>query len=181
MRALVVYESMFGNTQAVARAIADGLETWAAVDVVEVNAAPTVLADDISLLVVGGPTHAFGLSRESTRRDAATQTAGTLVSTGAGIREWLSRIAHPTTEIAAAAFDTKINKPWLPGSAAKAAHKRMRWLRFRMAAAPESFYVTGASGPLVDGELDRARAWGERLGSMWASPSNAAGLGSGES
>jgi hypothetical protein len=171
---------MFGNTKAIAHAIAKGLETWGAVDVVEVNAAPTVLGEDVSLLVVGGPTHAFGLSRESTRRDAATKTAGTLVSTGEGIREWLSRIAHPTAGIAAATFDTKINKPRLPGSAAKAAHKRMRWLRFQMAAPPESFFVKESAGPLVDGELDRARSWGERLGSAWAHPSNAAGLGSSE-
>jgi hypothetical protein len=178
MRALVVYESMFGNTKAVAHAIAKGLETWAVVDVVEVNSAPTVLGEDVSLLVVGGPTHAFGLSRESTRRDAATKAAGNLVPTGEGIREWLSRIAHPTAGIAAAAFDTKISKPRLPGSAAKAAHKRMRWLRFQMAAPPQSFFVTDTAGPLVDGELDRARSWGERLGAAWASPNNAAGLGS---
>lgn len=180
MRALVVYESMFGNTKAVAHAIAKGLETWAVVDVVEVNAAPTVFGEDVSLLVVGGPTHAFGLSRESTRRDAATKTTRPLISTGDGVREWLSRIAHPAAGIAAATFDTKINKPRLPGSAAKGAHKRMRWLRFRMAAPPESFFVTDATGPLVEGELERARSWGERLGAAWAGPSHPAGLGSSE-
>ena len=123
----------------------------------------------MSLLVVGGPTHALGLSRDSTRRDAATKTSRGLVSPGIGIREWLSRIGHPRADVAAAAFDTRVNKAWPPSSAAGAVHKRLRWLRFRMITAPESFLVTDTTGPLVDGELDRALAWGERVGAIWAS------------
>lgn len=168
MRALVVYESMFGNTRAVAQAVAGGLARSMTTDVVEVSSAPVILGDDITLLVVGGPTHAFGLTRPSTRRDAASKTAQHLVSTGIGVREWLSRIGRAPTSIAAAAFDTKADRPRLPGSAARAAHKRLRWLRFRTVAAPETFYVTDMTGPLVDGELERARQWGEQLGSAWA-------------
>lgn len=168
MRALVVYESMFGNTQAVARAVAGGLGQSMTTDVVEVSTAPVILGDDITLLVVGGPTHAFGLTRPSTRRDAASKTKQNLVSTGIGVREWLSQIGRAPTSITAAAFDTKVNRPRLPGSAARAAHKRLRWLRFRTVAAPETFYVTELAGPLVDGELERARRWGEQLGSAWA-------------
>lgn len=168
MRALVVYESMFGNTQAVAQALARGLDQLVTADLAEVSTAPTILGDDVSLLLVGGPTHAFGLSRDSTRRDAATKTARGLVSPGIGIREWLSRIGHPRADVAAVAFDTKIDQPWLPGSAAGAAHKRLRWLRFRMITAPESFLLTDPTGPLLDGELDRALAWGQRVGAIWA-------------
>lgn len=169
MRALVVYESMFGNTQAVARAVAAGLSRSMTTDVVEVSSAPVILGDDISLLVVGGPTHAFGLTRPSTRRDAAGKRSGqNLVSTGIGVREWLSRIGRAPTSITAAAFDTKVDRPRLPGSAARAAHKRLRWLRFRTISAPQTFYVTDLTGPLVDGELERARRWGEQLGSARA-------------
>ncbi|HEX6234703.1 MAG TPA: flavodoxin domain-containing protein [Jiangellaceae bacterium] len=175
MRALVVYESMFGNTRAVAHAVAKGLERWIPADVMEVGAAPTDLGEDIALLIVGGPTHAFGMSRDSTRRDAAKQGNGSVVSSGEGIREWLSKVVHMRDELPAAAFDTKINKSWLPGSAAKAAYKRLNWQRFRLVTAPESFLVTDVTGPLVDGELDRAEAWGEQVGVVWARGSRAAG------
>ena len=63
MRALVVYESMYGNTKEIAAAVADGLSTRMPVQLTEVGAAPTLLADDIGLLVVGGPTHAHGMSK----------------------------------------------------------------------------------------------------------------------
>ena len=71
MRALVVYESMFGNTQAIAQAIGDGIEASMHADVVEVGAAPDMVPRDVTLLVVGGPTHAFSMSWPSTRRDVA--------------------------------------------------------------------------------------------------------------
>lgn len=178
MRALVVYESMFGNTREVAHAVAKGLQESMTTDLVEVGTAPTVLGDDISLLVVGGPTHAFGLTRPSTREDAANRVAGTpLVSTGTGLREWLGALGRTPNRIAAAAFDTKANRPRLPGSAARAAHKRLRWLRFTTIAAPNSFYVADMTGPLIEGELDRAYRWGEALGSAWASGNRRAETG----
>ncbi|HEY8524679.1 MAG TPA: flavodoxin domain-containing protein [Acidimicrobiales bacterium] len=160
MRALVVYESMFGNTEAVARAVGAGLAALMPTDVVEVGRAPAALGDDVDLLVVGGPTHAFGLSRRRTRADAAKQAEGQLVSRGFGLREWLAVLDRPRDGVAAAAFDTRVKVP-LPGSAARAATRRLRRLGFRVAARPTTFWVTGTLGPLADGELDRARAWGE--------------------
>src|SRR6187455_2965455 len=89
MRALVVYESMFGNTQAIASAVARGLSGRMAVDLVEVTDAPTRVAAD--LVVAGGPTHAFSMSRPATRESAAEQAHGRpLVSRGSGLREWLA-------------------------------------------------------------------------------------------
>lgn len=82
MRALVVFESMFGNTQVIARSVADGLAPRMRVDLVEVGAAPTALDGDVDLLVVGGPTHAFGMSRAGTRQSAAQQSQRGLVSGG---------------------------------------------------------------------------------------------------
>ncbi len=168
MRALVVYESMFGNTRAIAHAVAKGLERWIATDVTEVGAAPTSIDEKIAMLIVGGPTHAFGLSRESTRRDAANRTTNVLVSSSDGVREWLGTVVCTRDGVPAAAFDTRLNKPWLPGSAARAAHKRLRRQGYRMLTSPESFLVADTAGPLVDGELDRAEAWGEQLGAAWA-------------
>ena len=52
MRALVVFESMFGNTQEIAEAIADGLSGRMQVDLVEVGAAPAEVGDEVALLVV---------------------------------------------------------------------------------------------------------------------------------
>jgi len=165
MRARVVYESMFGNTQAIAQAVADGLAENIGVEVEEVGSAATDVASDVDLLVVGGPTHGFGLSRERTRESAVMQAAGGVVSAGEGLREWLGAVTGGTRAIAAAAFDTRIDKPRMPGSAAHGAEKHLRRLGFRVLVPAASFYVTDTSGPLVEGELERARRWGELLGS----------------
>jgi len=158
MRAMVVYESMFGNTQQVAEAVAAGLATHMTVELLEVGAAPPAIGEDITLLVVGGPTHAFGLSRESTRKSAAEQAHGSVVSTRIGLREWLDAVSNGTHGVAAAAFDTHV-KAHVPGSAARAAQKRLRQRGFRIIAPAESFYVHGTPGPLEEGELNRARRW----------------------
>jgi hypothetical protein len=163
MRALVVYESMFGNTQTIAKAIADGLSTRMPVDVWEVSTAPSEIDADGVLLVVGGPTHAFGMTRPQTRQDAAKQGGGHVVSPGIGIREWLGalRLTHPST---ATAFDTRVKTRWpVPGSAARGAMKHLKRLGFATAAPAHTFYVTGTPGPLLEGERDRARLWGETL------------------
>ncbi len=164
MRALVVYESMFGNTREIAAAIADGLRTTAEVDVVEVGAAPLRPPADVDLLVVGGPTHAFGMSRPTTRQDAGKQAGEQpLVSRGIGIREWLEALDRPARTVRAAAFDTRVRPPRLPGSAARAADRRLRHAGLLIVSPPESFWVAGTPGPLRDGETDRARTWAAGL------------------
>ncbi len=168
MRALVVFKSMFGNTQTIAEAIADGLSASVDVEVVEVGHAPTTIDDGVALLVIGGPTHAFGMSRPGTRRSAAEQAQRDVVSTGIGLREWLAGIEGGSSAVAAAAFDTRADKPRLPGSAARAAGNRLRRLGFATAAHAESFYVGGVDGPLIEGEIERARRWGARFGSETA-------------
>lgn len=74
MSVVVVFESLFGNTATVARAVATGirsvLDATEDVTLVDVGKAPRVLGDDVGLLVVGGPTHAFGMTRPGTREDA---------------------------------------------------------------------------------------------------------------
>lgn len=163
MAALVVFESMFGNTKMVADAVAEGLARHLRVEQVEVGAAPTVIGGEVELLVVGGPTHAFGLSRPGTRQSAAQQADGGLVSAGIGLREWLGTLQEGASNVAVAAFDTRISKPRLPGSAAAAAEKRLRRLGFGVIAPSTSFYVEGTAGPLLRGEAERAHRWGEEL------------------
>ena len=161
MRAVVVFESMFGNTKAVAEAVAEGVSEQMPVTVVEVGDAPKSIGANVDLVVVGAPTHAFGLSRAQTRADAARQASHGLVSKGIGLREWLSTARAESPGIVAAAFDTRIRH--VPGSAARAARRRLRDLGYRADVPAESFFVAGTPGPLADGELARARKWGNEL------------------
>ncbi len=168
MRALVVFESMFGNTQQIAHAIAAGLSPHVQVDVVEVAAARDI-DPGLDLLVVGAPTHAFGLSRPSTREGALKQAPNGIVSRGDGLREWLTELDEDVPAVPAATFDTRLDKPtWLTGSAAHSAERRLRRRGHRIVAPAESFFVEETPGPLRAGEVDRARAWGERLGAALA-------------
>lgn len=162
MRAVVAYESMFGNTRSIAEAIAIGLSTQGVdVEASEVSSTSPRLDPDVDLLVVGAPTHAFSLSRAETRASAAEQASSALVSPGIGLREWLEQLT-PAGRLAVASFDTHADKK-VPGSASRSAQRRLRRAGYRPLVAAESFYVTGMQGPLVAGELDRARAWGVTL------------------
>jgi hypothetical protein len=165
MHALVVYESMFGNTQTIAEAIAEGVSAQMAVEILEAGEAPEVISRDVALLIVGGPTHQFGMPRASSRRDAARQADRPLVSGGIGIREWLSALSRDA-EIAAAAFDTRLDRPrwlWIMGSASGKIAKRLRRLGFHVRVPAEHFHVSDLKGPLLEGEIPRAREWGERV------------------
>lgn len=163
MRAQIVYESMFGNTAAVAEAIADGLRPYYEVQLCPVADAVNRPAPQVDLLVVGGPTHAFGLSRTATRQDAATHTTAS-IDTEIGVREWLDAALPASPPCPAAAFGTKVaHPPWLPGSAAKGIGKRLRNLGYQLAVAPADFHVTAMTGPLTSGERERATAWATKL------------------
>ena len=126
------------------------------VDVVEVSGAPSDLSGT-DLVVAGGPTHAFSMSRASTRRDARTQGARRV---GRGRPPGVARGAAGTGPGWFAAFDTRVTKVRrLPGSAARSAARRPP-ARVPGASHPESFYVLDVAGPLVEGELER----GARVG-----------------
>jgi hypothetical protein len=166
VRAHVVYESMFGNTEKVARAVAEELGAAGLdVSVAEVSEAPAAHDLATDLLVLGAPTHAFSLSRANTREDAVRQGAPRSRST-VGLRDWLS-VAHdepPAGHVLTAAFDTRVSKVrHLPGSAAKKATRLARGARLDPALGSESFFVDDVQGPLLEGELDRARKWGRHL------------------
>lgn len=160
MRALVVYESMWGNTEQIARAVAAELATKMEVEVVEAEMAPVSL-EGVDLLLVGGPTHAFSMTRSTTRESAVSDHAAPH-SARRGIREWLADLVLPHA-IRAATFDTRVNAPRLPGSAARAAGQELRSLGAQMVVKQKSFRVHGYEGPLVDGELERAAGWARSI------------------
>jgi hypothetical protein len=167
MAALVIYESMYGNTRTIAAAIADGLATAMPVELCEVGEAPLAIGAEVDLLVIGGPTHVFGLSRPSTRQDAGAALPGGVVSAGIGVREWLDAVRTHRADVFAAAFDTHIDKA-VPGSAAAAVGRRLRRLGLRLLTPPRSFYVTDKQGPLAEGERQQAYDWGLQLATSHA-------------
>jgi hypothetical protein len=133
------------------------------------------IGDDVGLLVVGGPTHAVGMSRPRTRSDATMQAGRDPASAGIGIREWIAAPAEWVPARARQPFDTRIDAPRVPGSAARAAEKRLRKLGFSLVPPAESFFVPGTQGPLVRGELERARRWGTELESLQATERRSTG------
>lgn len=159
--AWVVVESMWGHTMAVGEAIARGI--GGATTVVNVSDVRLGIPAYVELLVVGGPTHAFSMSRKATRRDAVQQHGAEPGHEQRGIREWLDHLTK-SDRLMIATFDTRVTKVrHLPGSAAKAAGKVVRRRSLGHLVATESFYVADMAGPLLDGELDRAEAWGRTL------------------
>jgi hypothetical protein len=156
---LVVYESMFGNTALVAEAIADGLRgSGAEVELTAAATAPTNV-DEFGLVVVGGPTHAWSMSRPRTR--GAARDKGATAAPESGVREWLAVLQRPKTTVRAASFDTRMQSRFA-GSAARRILRRLHRHGMR---GDECFHavVTGMGGPLADGELDRARRWSGTL------------------
>jgi len=151
MKTLVIYDSVFGNTEKIARSIAVALGTQA-VPVSQVDAAQLTGLD---LLVVGSPTRGFRPTE--------------------GISQLLN--ALPKKHLAGArmaAFDTRIDLETIDskvfrfvvdkgGYAAKTIARALEKKGGQLAAPGEGFYVTGERGPLKDGELERAADWAGRL------------------
>jgi Flavodoxin domain len=171
MKAVVIYESMYGNTHLIADAIADGLRAHGEVRVVPVAEARADVVEGADLVVVGGPTHAHGMSRAATRKgavDAARKPGSDLVleaaqiSDDAGLREWFASIGQCSKF--AAAFDTRVDLPAaLTGRASKGIARKLRDSGSVLLLKPESFLVTKDTH-LEPQEAARARAWGEQLG-----------------
>lgn len=166
MTALVVYESMYGNTQAVAAAIAEGLAPAGPVRVVEVGVlagtpAGRALTTDVDMLVVGASSQGFSLTRQGSRQDATGDFSFKM-----DLHEWLDTVKMPLGGVRFAAFDTKVAKAVLASSPAKAADKQLRQKGARSVADPRSFLVYGKSEGLLPGELEQARAWGASLAGL---------------
>lgn len=160
MKAVVVYESVFGNTAQVAQAIAEGLgDDATAVSTAEIE--PEELTE-VDLVVAGGPVFAFRLSSDEARDSIARSPqsgAPAADLSHPSMRTWLDGVNTATG--LCAAFDTQVRGPF--GSGAPAIAKALQARGLRLIASPEGFIVDGKYGPLRSGELERARAWGTEL------------------
>lgn len=169
MRAVVVYQSLWGNTASIAQAIAEGLGRGAkALSTTEAD--PETL-QGVDLIVAGSPIHAFNLPSEMTVRgagdrpdtygDSPPDTSQKLM------RDWLADLPRGLG-VAAAAFDTGVAGPLGRGGASRIL-KRLRKAELKPIAKPMRFRVamrtteSTRKGMLVDGEVERAREWGAGL------------------
>jgi len=176
MRTLIVYESMYGNTHVIADRIAEGLRPHGEVHVVPVADATANEVTWADLVVVGGPTHAHGMTSSATRKSAADAVAkpnSTLTLDpdveGPGLRDWFDSL-EPVTDKRAAAFDTRIDMAAvLTGRASRGITRRLRKHGFTTVGDSESFLVDKHSA-LVDGEGERAQKWGEQLAHSYQWP-----------
>ena len=175
MHVAIVYESMFGNTHAIAKAIAEGARDGnpdVEVTVLPVADATPAAFSGTGLLVVGGPTHMRTMTSELTRRKGLEEAAvvrgwgpgrpSEESAGGPGVREWLGKMPLARRGSLAAAFDTRDGYLLAGG----AAHAIARWLQFNgydLVAPPHGFIVWGTEGPLRRGETAKARAWGARV------------------
>jgi hypothetical protein len=160
MKAVVVYESHWGNTAEIARAVAEGIGPEAKVLTTE-EASPDAIAD-ADLLVVGAPVIAFGLPSPRAE-DVVAASAEDAPSPPSMVKPsmfwWLANL--PRGSGSAAAFETHIR--WSPGGATGAIERGLASKGFHVTADAGKFLVKGRYGPLRDGELERARAWGSGL------------------
>jgi flavodoxin len=155
MKALVIYDSVFGNTEKIARAIASGLGEQDQVGVFQVDNVTPAHLEGIELIVVGSPTRGFRPTK--------------------GITQFTSHLpAKRLNQVNAAAFDTRIritdvNSAFLTfmvnifGYAAQPIADGLKKKGGKLIAEPEGFYVEDKEGPLFLGELDRAEEWARQL------------------
>ncbi|MFD0259153.1 flavodoxin family protein [Kitasatospora indigofera] len=176
MQAVIVYESMYGNTRTVAEAIAEGLRGArpdAVVRCVPVAGAGPEVTGSADLLVVGGPTHVYGMSSGPSRRMTRLAAAGAPVENapdsrgpgldaGPGLRTWFRSLPKPRPGTRGAAFDTRTDMLF-SGGAAHGIARRLTHHHYGLVAAPEGFVVEDTGGPLRTGERERAAAWGASL------------------
>ncbi len=164
MNAVVVYESLWGNTAAIGRAIAEGLGPDARA-IPTGDATPQILTG-ADLVVAGAPVLGFRLPTEGFRANLARDRGAPEPPDLAhpSMRSWLAGL--PAGRGRFAAFETRLW--WSPGGATSAIEQGLNRAGYRPIAKSQRFVVTGKYGPLRDGELDRARRWGSELAGLRA-------------
>jgi flavodoxin len=155
MKALVVYDSVFGNTEKVAQAMGQALGSQAEVQTLRVGDVKPEHLAGLDALIVGSPTRAF--------------------SPTAAIKNWLKSLPPNSLKgVKVAAFDTRIalsdvNSSLLTfmvklfGYAAKPIGDRLAKKGGDLVLSPEGFFVKDSEGPLKDGELERAADWVKQI------------------
>jgi flavodoxin len=141
MESFIVFDSQYGNTEQIARAVAEVFGEAGQVHIVRADRASALHLSEADLLAVGGPTQRHGLS---------PALAQLLENIPGGV----------LNGVAAVAFDTRLRYPaWLSGSAAAKIGKALERAGCTLVAEPTSFFVTGSEGPLEQGEYERAVDW----------------------
>lgn len=156
MKALVIYDSKFGNTERIAQVIGDALETSYEVEVLHVGAFEPDQFEGLELLTVGSPTQQLSPTK--------------------AIRDFLKRLPSDGLKgIKVAAFDTRLTIEDIEkvavlaffvrifGYAAKPIANRLKRKGGELILPPEGFYVQGMEGPLVEGEVQRAEDWARQI------------------
>jgi flavodoxin len=155
MKALVIYDSVFGNTEKVAQVIAASLGATASVAMMRPDQVRPEQLKGLDLLVVGSPTRSFRPTE--------------------AMAGWLKRIPRQgLQDVRVAAFDTRIKADEIDsaglrfivekgGYAAKRIAGQLKKAGGNLIAPPEGFYVEDTEGPMKPGELERAAAWAEGL------------------
>lgn len=144
MRALVVYDSVYGNTEKIAEAIGGAIT--GEVEVLRAGEVGPLKLETITLLVVGVPT-------QGGRATSA-------------IRDFLDRVLKPEVKgMNVASFDTRVSTKVAKifGYAAGKIASSLKKKGANLIADPEGFFVEGTKGPLKQGELERAASWAKRL------------------
>jgi flavodoxin len=143
MKVLIVYDSQFGNTEKVAKAIAAALGTKEDIHVLRADAVKAEDMKGLDILVIGSPIHAWGPTK--------------------GIKSFMKSLEPEILSgVRAAAFDTGYPSR-MAGSAAKKIEKALSKAGCSIVAPARKFIVTGSKGPLADGELDKAAAWAKEI------------------
>jgi flavorubredoxin len=159
MKAVVVYESHWGNTEAVARAIAEGMGRD--VRVLNTDEATPAAVADADLIVAGAPVIAFALPRGGVEKQLASDIRAPRPADVSHplLRSWLDGL--PAGRGWAAAFETRVW--WSLRGATGTIESKLKRAGYKRLAKAERFIVSGGYGPLREGELERARAWGADL------------------
>lgn len=160
MKAVVVYESLWGNTATIAHAIAEGIGPGA--QALTTDAASAEAVADADFIVAGAPVLGFSLPTDQMRDSVARSEADAPTPpdlSHPSLRTWLESL--PRGHGPAAAFETRIW--WSPRGATGDIERRLERAGYRRFAKAEKFVVADKYGPLREGEVDRAREWGKRL------------------
>jgi hypothetical protein len=162
VKAVVVYESIWGCTRSVARAIAQGIGPE--VPVFSTSEATRETIAGVDLLVAGGPVHGFTLASETSRagiRVDPKHNDPPADLSDPPLRTWLEALPDGRDRGRSAAFETRLRGPL--GHATKVITAELERAGYRPLAEPAAFIVKAKRGCLRDGELERAREWGVEL------------------
>jgi flavodoxin len=156
MKILVIYDSVFGNTEKIAQAVAGALAGRGEVETLRVGDVTSQKLAGVGLVVAGSPTRGFRPT-EGMKAFLKNLPAGAL--NGVKVAAFDTRIALKDVNNAFLTFMVRIF-----GYAAKPMADALVRKGGQLAAAPEGFFVKASEGPLKDGELERAAAWAKGIG-----------------